>query len=254
LKPSSHNPTLTFFDRVAPDYNRKWQHPYLRHFFLRRMELATTGFSPRGKRILDIGAGTGWLYDYLKEPGEELDYLGLDISENMLRESKIPANRRITGNILELALPPESFDALFALGLTTYLKKKELALFMNKLNDLLRPGGSAVLSFTNPVSLDVQFRKGLGFFSFLFSQNTLAGAGLSRNAYAPARVRKALPESLTLNQVQYFSPTLPFLSNLSPKTAACWSPWLENLLGNTFLFPFLATDFMVFLKKKEIRE
>jgi SAM-dependent methyltransferase len=250
LKASSPSPTHSFFDHIAKEYNRKWEQPYLRYFFLRRMELATSGFSPDGKRILDVGAGTGWLYDYLKEPGEELDYQGLDISENMLRESKIPEDRRIIGNILDLALPSESFDTIFALGLTTYFKKKELELFFNKINDLLRSGGIALVSFTNPMSLDVQFRKGLGFFSFLFPKNTLAGAGLSRFTYAPFRVRKALPEPLILNKVQYFSPTLPFLSNLSPKTAACWSPWMENLLGGTVVFPFLATDFMVFLEKK----
>lgn len=218
------------------------------------MEVAATGFSPDGKRILDIGAGTGWLYDYLKEPGEELDYLGLDISENMLRESKIPANRRITGNILEPALPPESFDALFALGLTTYLDKKEYGLFFKKIDELLRPGGSAFVSFTNPMSLDVQFRKALGVFSFLFPKGTLLGEGIKRTTVSPRTVKKALPPSLAVKQVQYFAPTLPFLSNLSPKTAACWSPWMENLLGSTILFPFLATDFMVFLKKKEYRE
>ena len=56
-----------FFDGHAPNYKQKYtkQDTYYDYFFYERLAAATQNISFAQKSILDIGTGTGALYDYL---------------------------------------------------------------------------------------------------------------------------------------------------------------------------------------------
>ena len=90
---------------------------------------------PKQARILEVGCGGGWVRDYLKGHGWE-HYTGIDL--------KPPAD--VVGDIRrwrELGLRPESFDVIIAFEVVEHVD------CLNDCYDLLRPGGSMLL--TTPV-------------------------------------------------------------------------------------------------------
>jgi SAM-dependent methyltransferase len=90
---------------------------------------------PRDAAILEIGCGSKWVGDYLREAGYS-GYVGNDLFP--------PAD--IVGDIREwrsLGLKPESFDAIVAFEVVEHVD-----LFAEAF-DLLRPGGKLLL--TSPV-------------------------------------------------------------------------------------------------------
>ena len=109
-----------FFDRLAADYGERftWRRPYHAWLFRERMRLATEGLDLDHASILDVGAGTGALYDFLTAHYRDLDYYACDLSAEMLRHSSIAAGRRFHGRITEITLPTDSFDFIFLLGVT----------------------------------------------------------------------------------------------------------------------------------------
>ena len=81
----------TFFDRISDDYRERYgpQNPFHSYFFRERLQAATEGIQFENKIVLDVGAGTGPLWDYLaKYPG--VDYYACDISPMMLAQSSNP--------------------------------------------------------------------------------------------------------------------------------------------------------------------
>lgn len=98
-----------------------------KEFFLARI--------PQKSRILEVGSGSGWVKDELRDLGQ-LDYTGLDIVG--------PAE--IVGDIKrwkELGLKPESFDTVLAFEVLEHVECRRECF------DLLKPGG--MLMLTTPV-------------------------------------------------------------------------------------------------------
>jgi len=96
-------------------------------YFLKRISLQD--------RILEIGCGTGWVRNYLKQKGVE-SYIGLDIIP--------PAD--IVGDILEwkkLGLKENSFDVIIAFEVVEHVD------CFKECYDLLKSGGK--LMVTTPV-------------------------------------------------------------------------------------------------------
>ncbi|MCC6723098.1 MAG: class I SAM-dependent methyltransferase, partial [Saprospiraceae bacterium] len=116
-------------------------------------------FDFNGKKILDIGAGTGGLYDFIIHKWPNCDYLATDISGNMLSQSNIPINRRLVGSLETLNFPKRQFDFIFLLGVTSYLQKSELVNHLTIIRGLLNENGRLVVSFTHKKSMDFWSRK-----------------------------------------------------------------------------------------------
>jgi SAM-dependent methyltransferase len=53
-----------------------------------RFRTLCAGFDLAGRRILEVGAGAGHLYDYLRAHGIEADYTGLDASAEMVAAAR----------------------------------------------------------------------------------------------------------------------------------------------------------------------
>jgi SAM-dependent methyltransferase len=72
------------------------------------------------KKLLDIGCGTGMLYDYLSQIGIETDYTGVDIMPEAVRAASIrhPEVNFIHGDVFRDDLfSPEMFDVVFSSGI-----------------------------------------------------------------------------------------------------------------------------------------
>lgn len=154
-----------YFDQISADYRKRYavQNPYHNFFFRQRLKAATNGIAFDDASVLDIGAGTGALYDELKCRCPSVDYFGCDISGKMLAQSHIPAERAFVGRAHEIVLPRERFDFIFLLGVTTYQDPDELAKTWQFIADRLAPKGVAIISFTNRGSVDHVIRSMMKF-------------------------------------------------------------------------------------------
>jgi len=113
-----NNRVSSYFDEISPGYSARYgdQNPFHSYFFRQRLKAATDGFVFDRKTVLDIGAGTGALYDELIRRCPMVDSFACDISPQMLAQSAIPPQRAFVGRVSEIALPRDSFDFIYSLG------------------------------------------------------------------------------------------------------------------------------------------
>ncbi|MFA5359053.1 MAG: methyltransferase domain-containing protein [Patescibacteria group bacterium] len=76
-------------------------------------------------KILDVGCGNGRLYDLLQ--GKDVDYLGIDSSDNLIKLAGATGGRFIVKDILDLDFGQE-FDVVFAIAVINHLPNKDLRL------------------------------------------------------------------------------------------------------------------------------
>ena len=165
--PTNSNDVREFFDEIADSYGEKYSggDAFHEYFFTERLAEAARGIELAGRRILDIGAGTGNLYDHLRQIEPEIDYYGTDISPAMLDHSKIPAGRQFVGKIEEINFPVANFDLVFMLGVTSYMNDAEVEATFAKIHELLDNDGRLIVTFTNASSLDWKSRRTFKFFA-----------------------------------------------------------------------------------------
>lgn len=103
-----------------------------------------------GSAVLDVGSGTGILLPYLASAiGAGGSITAVDFSTNMLdiAQQKYGEYSNITficGDILELELPPNSFDAITCLNFYPHLNQRKEE-FLHKMLSLLKPGGRLII-------------------------------------------------------------------------------------------------------------
>ncbi|NLW17365.1 MAG: class I SAM-dependent methyltransferase [Firmicutes bacterium] len=106
----------------------------------------------QGKRVLDLGCGFGWHCRYAVEQGAQ-HVLGIDISENMLREARArTSSPRIEYRqmpIEAIDFPAASFDVVISSLVFHYLPSFEA--ICHKVNHCLVAGGHFVFSVEHPI-------------------------------------------------------------------------------------------------------
>jgi 2-polyprenyl-3-methyl-5-hydroxy-6-metoxy-1,4-benzoquinol methylase len=123
-----------------------------------RLRIAT-GFLgrlvPTGGRILDAGCGAGWASLDLARAGYAVH--GVDVAQEMIDQCEetfaregVPKDRYAftRGELLQVDLPPESFDGVAALGVLQY--QVDEGPVLRSFHRLLRPDG--VLVITGPIA------------------------------------------------------------------------------------------------------
>lgn len=111
------------------------------------MELAQL---PAGANVLDVGSGTGVLLPYLHSAvGAQGKITAVDFSEKMLAKAqeKFATLGNIefcVGDVLELKLPPSTYDAVICLNFFPHLhtRKEE---FIGKMQGVLKTGGFLII-------------------------------------------------------------------------------------------------------------
>lgn len=100
-----------------------------------------------GKKVLDVGAGTGRLALRLAKLGAEVT--ALDVSGEMLKriKTKDPRLKIKIGEAEDLPLADENFDIVIATFLIVHLK--DLRVFFDEVYRVLKPGGRFLLSNIN---------------------------------------------------------------------------------------------------------
>ena len=107
----------------------------------------------RGERILDVGAGPGFLtQDLAHAVGPEGTVEGIDVADAMLtlaqrRCADLPAVRLQLGDATRLDYPDGAFDAAVSVQVMEYIEDVDCALC--ELARVLRPGGRALVVATD---------------------------------------------------------------------------------------------------------
>ncbi len=144
-----------------------------------RAELLETLKSIKSEaRILDIGCGPG---QFLQLMPEEADLHGIDISEAMIREANknVPNAQYQVGDFLKLDFQKESFDLIYCIGAIIYFTKSEMKDVLLKIDSLLKPGATALISYPHAIS-----KMDLWYNDYTYVQ------------YSPKMLEKLLPKQL----------------------------------------------------------
>ncbi len=111
--------------------------------------------STRGKRVIDLGCGSGYSTRLVRETGSS-DVLGIDISSEQIRRAQEFEQRNSSGIVyyqygIGESLPFQDFDVAIALYLLHYASsKEELQRFCENISKALRSGGRFVTINSNP--------------------------------------------------------------------------------------------------------
>lgn len=133
-------------DTPTRDYSRKLH--LFNAFAEPELRRAIVGLGLRpGMRVLDAGCGTGealhWLWDAVKPDGR---VLGVELATAHVREARRGLAKPIEviqGDLLDAALPAESFDLIWCVNTLHHLRDPLLGL--KRLASLLRAGGRMVV-------------------------------------------------------------------------------------------------------------
>ena len=236
---------LQFFDEMAANYKGRFtdQFPFLFYFYNQRLVAACRDLSFHEEtRLIDYGAGTGFLYDYLLSDDYSLsNYIGIDISADMLNQSKIPVSQREVGGLDRLK-KQQAQDYIFSLGVTTYMTEIELVEFLGIVREKLQKDGSLIISFTNKQSLDFKIistlrqlmpkqwtrKQSLGYPSVL--------------AFSPTEATELLAKSgFRINQMIFLNQTVFPLNRLFPRLAV----FIAQRFLSKSRRPFWSSDFLI---------
>jgi ubiquinone/menaquinone biosynthesis C-methylase UbiE len=101
---------------------------------------------PKNSRVLDVGCGNG--VPATRELASAHEVIGVDISPEQIARaaSNVPAATFICGDVRDVELPADSFDAIVALYLVDNVPHEDFSALFAKLARCLRPGGRLLLS------------------------------------------------------------------------------------------------------------
>ena len=143
------------YDLIAEEYDEQYDNPESRGV---DEEILHHIGSLEGKRVLDVGCGTGWLLDQYPNVVPE-QYVGIEPSEGMLRKliSKHPTFwKRLIVAKFEDYYPLGKFDTVLMLhGVGAYQTEEDL----QKLPMMLEPGGGFVVMTFNEHRLKKQIMR-----------------------------------------------------------------------------------------------
>lgn len=148
-----------WFDREAGGYEAQWTRVGRRnHDF--KMEALDDWLRLSGaSSVLEVGAGSGMHLEWIRDRRPSLRYLGVDLSDGMLRE----AHRRgfadgpralAVSDALALAARPGFFDAAFAVDVVHHVP--DPVAMLREMSRAVRPGGTLAVLEPNwvfPVNL-----------------------------------------------------------------------------------------------------
>lgn len=241
-----------FFDVVSEEYREKYEKRQIFHnyFFNQRLEQATEGLDFRDKIILDIGAGTGNLYDYIFAKDDSINFYACDISAKMLEQSNIPPENRFVGKCYEIDFPEKKFDYIFMLGVTTYLNSEEMEKTAEFIYRNLADDGLAIITFTNRQGFDTITRTLSKNIIKLFKlKNKVISQSFRIYTYALNQVKSLYQGKLRTSEVRFINQTIFPFCYVLPKLSVTLAQRLAGKLKNKQIAARLSSDFIVFYKK-----
>jgi SAM-dependent methyltransferase len=125
---------------------------------LELLESGGTGFSFKGKRVLDFGCGSGKVMRHFLAEAADCELCGCDIDERSVdwinAELHPPLSAFANGEAPPLDQPSSSFDLIWSVSVFTHLTD-HWAGWLAELHRVLKPGGLAIISFLGGAMYEV---------------------------------------------------------------------------------------------------
>lgn len=132
------------YDRSGEHYDRETDLFNARVAYPRLIEMLENATGPiRGKRILDVGCGSGRLMTLLDTRGAQT--AGVDISQAYTDRARSRGLDVQCASMLRLPFPELSFDAVVSYFSLDYVPRKEKVRVLREQYRILRSGGTVVL-------------------------------------------------------------------------------------------------------------
>jgi len=145
---------VEYYDRdYAAKYDRHRTGQYFSHVNACEVELVQK--YGRGKRLLEVGCGTGLILAEVEQFAASA--MWIDLSEDMLRHARKRGLRVRQAPATDLPFPDESFDVVYSFKVLPHIEVIEEALA--EMGRVLAPGGTMIAEFYPKYSL-----KGVGKF------------------------------------------------------------------------------------------
>ena len=125
---------------------RFYNTPIIGKLYRKRVELCLAELTG-GKRVLEVGFGTGVTFLNLRERYEEIH--GIDLTADVAPIAELWKRHGVethlrAGSVLELPYPDEHFDSVLLISILEHLKPEQQPIAMNEIRRVLRPGGQMV--------------------------------------------------------------------------------------------------------------
>lgn len=131
------------YNSIAEEFDRTRQAPWPEfQYFIEFIE--------NNIKVLDLGCGSGRLYEFLKK--KKVRYLGLDNSSSLLDKARqhFPEARFEMGDMVHLDLPDGSFDAVFSIASFHHIPGRALRRqAVSEIYRVLKPDGILILTVWN---------------------------------------------------------------------------------------------------------
>jgi arsenite methyltransferase len=221
-----------------------------------------------GERVLDIGAGSGFVALDMADPvGPTGAILGIDVSESMLglaraRCAEKPWVKFEIGDATQLQIPDAAFDVAVSVQVFEYIRDIDLALA--EMHRVLRPGGRAAIISTDWKSIawsssdETRMQKLLSVYAEHCAHQDLprrlgpkaeaAGFEISQEQLLPLYHRNFGPETYSHYLMTRFRSFVPGRQGVSEQDVVAWADDLQQLSeqGNYF---FCLTQYLFALYK-----
>lgn len=254
MSSAQHEQAARFFDSVSGTYKDKYKDrsPFHHYFFNERLEKATRDLDLSDADVLDIGSGTGDLYDHLVQRFPAMRFHATDVSAGMLAQSAVPAERKFTGHAYDHPFATGSFDVVFMLGVTTYLTPEELDKNLSFIARSLKPGGQAVITFTNAHALDTWMRAlARGPMALFGKRGNVLSSGLKLWMYGNGQVRRLLGRYFHLERMDLLNHTVFPFNLLVPGASLALARRLARTGGSPAWLRWLSSDLLVRVTSKK---
>jgi 2-polyprenyl-3-methyl-5-hydroxy-6-metoxy-1,4-benzoquinol methylase len=148
--PSPPNePSISSQRKFWDDWNAAAREHHITDVSRRQGELACREIAGLGRKdlaLIDVGCGTGWLCDSLQLFGRTF---ATDFSDSVVARAaaRLPSVTFVAGDFFAVDLPKAYFDVAVSLEMLSHVADQKS--FLDRLADLLKPGGLLVLATQN---------------------------------------------------------------------------------------------------------
>lgn len=187
------NSTISVYDKIASQYalsfKEKPEEKELIEEFISKM--------PSHAKILDVGCGNADYYKLFQE--HEMDYIGIDLSENMINVARKqnPKGKFLVQDMLDLDFSVGEFDGVFCFYSLIHISNSEIGRVLSNINFVLNPEGKVLLSVQEgegEVFIESQYTSEGKIYVNLFSESKIVDI-LQQFGFKILRLRKKEPKS-----------------------------------------------------------
>lgn len=240
------------FDAYA--INNRWgdlydpANPHSNSFLARRLRSVELLGDLTGKRLLDLGCGTGALVELLAR--QKVEYEGIDIAPNMIQVAQTHINelglastfKVQVGSVESLPYTAAHFDAVVGMGLLEYFDHPETV--VREAIRVAKPGALLVFTVPQKFCLDDILVRATQPFRAIARKLAGKSSDIERDKYTKEEFRKLFTNlgCMVVGERFYNKLILPYpLSSLWPKLAYGMAAYVEERPG----LEFFATGYIL---------